>query len=86
VAGIEVDPAAAEKARRFSDEIHVGDILTARFAAGSFDVISAFHVLEHVPGPVAVARRMLEWLAPGGLVIIEVPNAGGLGASLFGRA
>ena len=86
VAGIEVDPAAAEKARRFSDEIHVGDVLTARFVAGSFDVISAFHVLEHVPDPVAVARRMLEWLAPGGLVIIEVPNAGGLGASLFGRA
>jgi hypothetical protein len=29
---------------------------------------------------------MLEWLAPGGLLIVEVPNAGGLGARLFGRA
>jgi len=29
---------------------------------------------------------MLDWLAPGGLLIVEVPNAGGLGASLFGRA
>lgn len=86
VAGIEVDPDAAEKARRFSDEIHRGDILAAPFGAASFDVVSAFHVLEHVPNPVAVVRRMLEWLAPGGQVIIEVPNAGGLGASLFGRA
>src|SRR5262249_39275935 len=32
------------------------------------------------------ARRMLDWLAPGGLLIVEVPNAGGLGARFFGRA
>ena len=86
VAGVEMDMAAAAKARRFTNEIHTGDILCAGFAAGSFDVVSAFHVLEHVPDPVAVVRRMLEWLAPDGLVIIEVPNAGGLGASIFGRA
>jgi SAM-dependent methyltransferase len=86
VAGIEVDEAAAAKARRFTDEVHVGDVLGARVAPGSFDVVSAFHVLEHVPDPVALLRRMLDWLAPGGLVIVEVPNAGGLGASIFGRA
>jgi len=86
VAGIEMDEAAAALARRFTDELHVGDILTAPFAAGRFDVVSAFHALEHVPDPVGVTRRMLEWLAPGGLLIVEVPNAGGLGARLFGGA
>src|SRR5262249_10874538 len=60
--------------------------LSAPFRTASFDVVSAFHVLEHVPDPVAVVRRMLAWLAPGGIVIVEVPNAGGFGASLFGRA
>jgi SAM-dependent methyltransferase len=77
---------AARKARRFSDEIHTGDVLMAPFANGSFDVVSMFHVLEHVPDPVAVVRRTIGWLAPGGLPIIEVPNAGGFGASVFGRA
>ena len=86
VTGVEADGAAAAKARRFTDEIHVGDALTAPFAPGRFDVVTAFHVLEHVPDPVAVTRRMLDWLAPGGLLIVEVPNAGGLGAALFGRA
>ena len=86
VAGIEVDEAAGAKARRFTDELHTGDVLSAPFSPGRFDVVTAFHVLEHVPHPVPTVRRMLGWLAPGGLLIIEVPNAGGLGASLFGRA
>jgi SAM-dependent methyltransferase len=85
-AGIEVDADAAARARRFTGAVHVGDALTAPYPPGSFDVVSAFHVLEHVPDPIALTRRMLEWLAPGGLVLIEVPNAGGLGAALFGRA
>jgi len=86
VSGIEPDEAAAALARRFTDELHVGDVLTAPFTSARFDVVTAFHVLEHVPDPVAVTRRMLDWLAPGGLLIVEVPNAGGLGATLFGRA
>jgi len=85
-AGIEMDREAAARARRFADEIHVGDVLSAPFAPERFDVVTAFHVLEHVPDPVRVMRRMLEWLAPGGLLIVEVPNAGGLGARLFGPA
>ncbi len=85
-AGIEVDAEAAAHAKAFADELHVGDAFGAPFSAARFDVVSAFHVLEHVPDPVALLRRMLEWLAPGGLLVVEVPNAGGLGASLFGRA
>jgi len=86
VSGIERDAAAAAKARRFSDAVYTGDVLSAPCPRGEFDVVTAFHVLEHVPDPVAVVRRMLEWLAPGGLLVIEVPNAGGLGAALFGAA
>jgi SAM-dependent methyltransferase len=86
VAGVEVDAAAAAKARRFTPRVHTGDLQAAPFAAGEFDLITALHVLEHVPDPVGAVRRMLAWLAPGGLLVIEVPNAGGLGARIFGRA
>ncbi len=59
VAGIEMDEAAGAKARRFTDELHTGDVLSAPFSAGRFDVVTAFHVLEHVPDPVATVRRIL---------------------------
>ncbi|PZO82020.1 MAG: hypothetical protein DI629_02540 [Mesorhizobium amorphae] len=39
-----------------------------------FDLVSAFHVLEHLPDPVGALRRMRSWLRPGGLVYVEVPN------------
>lgn len=84
--GIETDVEAAARARAFTDDLYVGDVLDAPFEAGRFDVVTAFHVLEHLPDPVAAVERMLGWLAPGGLLIVEVPNAGGLGARLFGAA
>ena len=45
-------------------------------AAERFAGISCFHVLEHHPDPVGALRRMGELLAPGGVLAVEVPNAG----------
>ena len=44
-------------------------------AARSLDLISMFHVLEHLPDPVSALRTMGEKLKPEGLLYIEVPNA-----------
>lgn len=40
-----------------------------------FDVITANHVVEHLPDPVKTLRVMKRLLAPGGYVWIAVPNA-----------
>lgn len=40
-----------------------------------FNTVIATHVLEHVDDPVKVIRRCREWLVPGGVVLIIVPNA-----------
>jgi SAM-dependent methyltransferase len=45
------------------------------FADGSFDVLTAWHVLEHMAD---AARALAEWrrvLRPGGLLILETPDA-----------
>jgi SAM-dependent methyltransferase len=85
VAGIEIDPAAAAKAQSVTPEIFLGDPIDAPFGDGCFDVVTSFHVVEHLPRPLPALSRMIGWLAPGGLLIVEVPNVAGLGGRLFGR-
>ena len=84
-AGIELDPEAAALARRVTPDVFTGEPMDAPFAPGRFDLVTAFHVLEHLPDPAGVLRRMIGWLAPGGAAVIEVPNVGGLCGRLFGR-
>jgi SAM-dependent methyltransferase len=85
VAGVEFDPEAAAKALKVTPRVFVGDPVDAPFAPGSFDVITAFHVLEHLPEPRRALERMLGWLAPGGLLVVEVPNANAFVPRVFGR-
>jgi SAM-dependent methyltransferase len=40
----------------------------------SFDVITLWHVLEHVPDPVRVLSLLGKHLRPGGLLVVEVPD------------
>ena len=84
VAGVEFDAEAAARARTVAPLLFEGDPADADFAPGSFDVVTSFHVVEHLPRPRAALANMLSWLAPGGLMIVEVPNAGGVGAHVFG--
>ncbi|TCL69973.1 methyltransferase family protein [Hydrogenispora ethanolica] len=46
-----------------------------REANQCFDVITLFHVLEHLPDPISTLKELAMKLNPGGYIIIEVPNA-----------
>jgi SAM-dependent methyltransferase len=41
---------------------------------GEFDVISAVHVIEHIPHPSSLLREVAKKLKPDGLLFIEVPD------------
>jgi SAM-dependent methyltransferase len=84
VAGIELVPEAAAIAREVTRNIFVGDLMRAPFPDGSFDLVTAFHVVEHLPDPLEALQRILRWVAPGGRAIIEVPNFAGIGRRVFG--
>ena len=49
----------------------------------NFDVITAFHVLEHVPDPRAMLKELAEILKPGGKIIIELPSGNDALLSLY---
>jgi 2-polyprenyl-3-methyl-5-hydroxy-6-metoxy-1,4-benzoquinol methylase len=46
--------------------------------AGQYDLIIMGFVLEHVEDPAAILRRYRTFLAPGGRVVVAVPNAASL--------
>jgi SAM-dependent methyltransferase len=41
---------------------------------GEFDCITLIHVLEHLPDPMAVLRWVRPHLAPGGLLVVQIPD------------
>jgi len=51
-----------------------GKTIPESIADGSLDVVTLFHVLEHLPDPRVVLRQIERKLRPGGLLLIEVPN------------
>jgi SAM-dependent methyltransferase len=60
----------AEFGRRLGLEIH-NQLPDCR---NCYDAVYSCHVLEHVPDPLALITRMLEWVKPGGLVVAHTPN------------
>ena len=56
------------------DEFVHGDLTTTRLPADSFDVIYCSYVLEHVAGARNVLDNFVDWLKPGGLLIVKIPD------------
>lgn len=85
VVGVEFAPAAAASASlAHGVEVIPGDFLEVPLD-GVFDAITMWHVLEHLPDPAAAIARAAEVLAPGGRLLVSVPNIDSLQARLGGE-
>ena len=49
------------------------DMYTEDFPPGSFDFIHARYVVIHLPDPDRAVTRLVEWLRPGGVLLLEEP-------------
>ena len=83
VTGVEVNPDALDFARELlagepeevcarARLIH-GDFIEARPVTGLFDTVVLGEILEHLHDPGALLNRSLEYLHPGGRVVITTP-------------
>ena len=74
-AGTELSEYAAERVRRrLRVPVMTGPVRAIEWPVASFDIITMWHVLEHLTDPrgdLAIVRRLLR---PGGLLFIAVPN------------
>jgi 2-polyprenyl-3-methyl-5-hydroxy-6-metoxy-1,4-benzoquinol methylase len=83
VMGVEPVEAAASVARSRGLTVHHGTIDQARFPDHSFDTVILSHTLEHVPDPGTTLREVRRVLAPGGALILWLPNVESLEARLL---
>jgi 2-polyprenyl-3-methyl-5-hydroxy-6-metoxy-1,4-benzoquinol methylase len=78
VVGIEISPDMAAHARVHLDEVHVGDALqifdSCVLDAQRFDALIFADVLEHTADPWLLLKRAKALMAPGGCVVISLPN------------
>lgn len=74
--GVELDAAAAARARGAVDRVLVGDAVArvGELADGAVDCVVCNDVLEHLSEPAALLRQVRRVLAPGGALVASVPN------------
>jgi SAM-dependent methyltransferase len=81
VQGIEpAEDVAAAAAERFGVPVFGGLLEDASLEPASFDVVCAWHVVEHIVAPLEVLRSVRRALRPGGLLVVEVPNVDSVAA------
>lgn len=75
--GIELDPGAADEARRRLDGVVTGDLAKVSLddlGGRLFDVVLAIDVLEHLADPAAALARLVTMVRPGGTLVACIPN------------
>jgi 2-polyprenyl-3-methyl-5-hydroxy-6-metoxy-1,4-benzoquinol methylase len=78
VRGLELSEDTAAVARGRGIDVEAGEITSASFAPGSFDVVTFWDVIEHVRDPAEALRAALRLLRRDGVLALSTPNLSGL--------
>jgi 2-polyprenyl-3-methyl-5-hydroxy-6-metoxy-1,4-benzoquinol methylase len=85
VAGVDFDAAAVAVARGHGLDVTIGTAESLLQGGRRFDVVTASHVIEHLPDPEAFLSRCRELLRPGGKIVLKTPNSASFGHRRYGR-
>ena len=79
ISGVEINSGARELAA----EKGVNLLQDLSEVEGTYDVITLWHVLEHLPNLKEITKRLEELLKPGGTLLIAVPNFNSFDATYY---
>ena len=75
----EISEAAVKRAYElYRLSIYHGELEGANYQKNSFNVITMWHVFEHLPYPEKTLQLCRELLKPGGVLVLAVPNSSSL--------
>jgi SAM-dependent methyltransferase len=82
------DPLGVDEFSEISDtdgKMIRGNIGSSSLLRKKFDIITSFHVIEHLSDPAGDFEKAFSKLKPGGLMILETPNINSLSFKIFKR-
>jgi SAM-dependent methyltransferase len=83
--GVEISGSAARSARdRCGATVHLGRVDRLELPGGAYAAVTFWHSLEHMEDQREAIRAAARVLAPGGRLIVAVPDFGSVEARLFG--
>ncbi|MCC6444740.1 MAG: class I SAM-dependent methyltransferase [Armatimonadetes bacterium] len=82
--GVEPSQAATALARQKGLNVACGFLEEIGFPESGFDMVSLWHVLEHVPYPRHILEEVFRILAPDGIIVLATPNIAHPFARLMG--
>ncbi len=86
VVGTQISRPAFEHARgTLKLEVYDKDLLDLKIDSEVFDLVTMWHVLEHVKDPEAYIEKIHQLLRPRGYFIVEVPNLGSWTRNFVGK-
>jgi SAM-dependent methyltransferase len=74
VSGTELSAFAVTATRGDGLSVQQGEVWEAGFAAGAFDVVTCWHVIEHASDPRRMIEEIHRVLRPGGWLLLATPN------------
>jgi SAM-dependent methyltransferase len=83
--GVEPGKKAALQTAERGITVHCGPFETIDFGNQRFDVITMWHVLEHIPEPRAVLEMISHLLRDDGYLVMGVPNYDSVDRRFFGE-
>ena len=82
--GVEFSSVAVDICHKAGLQVFHGELKAASFENNSFDLVSARHLIEHIPNPEVLFKEISRILKPKGQLVIRTPSSRALGRKWFG--